>query len=809
MATTPPGGTGEGDGLENSNITPEMETAALNLLNLQAHMSGEQPSSSDSGASNTQRATPAGDDGGEPHGASEAQRTQAFQWLRGGSDTSGESSAASNAGSGNDAADGTPNEEAAQPLPSEGAPEGDMDVPEDDGPNDGVPEDDDSEDGSSEGSISAGTLDFSSSPRIKQEQSPSPDILSEASSSSRSRKRRRDTSNESEDSEERKRAKKRDEKRDKKERKRQKKKEKREKRREKKRQKKRERATRRNILLGLQISTTSAQSGSSTSASAHPHEATAIVNGLPTPTTPSDPDWDAPSTDGVSTSRLHAPYPWIPDPLCDTAIEGVDDTNDRAELQLWMEWKAYDAEERATDATLRSLRRRRAEEEAARAAEAQRQREEEAARLAREAAYNRSLMRLPPEIRLRIWRLLFVSAKPILVYRNWTMTYRRKPERRSNRITERGNGAGNGRTAPDQTSDLYGIAILRTCSALFVEGVAVLYGENTFCYRLRDSRPSLVDLDRLLLPNAVDDLDMDDDAFPMHMDVDDENSDDGDAEFIYHGGRGAAAAAARGEEAHINVEKYYYFFRSLAIEAEPNRYSDSTMAAMAEAINVFAPRDGRPRPNINRLVLRVTPLREMPPDEDGDGNDDGNDADLDDDNGQGDEGSDNEDGSNDSDDSDADDGDNGGTSFDNERHYTFVSFFKPASPVMEAVHNLRCNVLRIDLMCPHRAAASAATAAHGVRAWQPGRSFTIDRSVEMVLRGLREDPRRRDPWARDRCMLLTRRERTRHVWRMMDEVWLHVARFCRRHVRRTTAGGDWGFGEEWTELPEDVDATGF
>ncbi|MDU6244168.1 MAG: efflux RND transporter permease subunit, partial [Bradyrhizobium sp.] len=106
---------------------------------------------------------------------------------------------------------------------------------------------------------------------------PSPDILSEASSSSRSRKRRRDTSNESEDSEERKRAKKRDKKRDKKEKKRQKKKEKREKRRE----KKRERATRRNILLGLQISTTSAQRGSSTSASAHPHEATAIVNGLP------------------------------------------------------------------------------------------------------------------------------------------------------------------------------------------------------------------------------------------------------------------------------------------------------------------------------------------------------------------------------------------------------------------------------------------------------------------------------------------------------------------------------------------------
>ncbi|KAL3957733.1 hypothetical protein ACCO45_008311 [Purpureocillium lilacinum] len=716
MATTPPGGTGEGDGLENSNITPEMETAALNLLNLQAHMSGEQPSSSDSGASNTQRATPAGDDGGEPHGASEAQRTQAFQWLRGGSDTSGESSAASNAGSGNDAADGTPNEEAAQPLPSEGAPEGDMDVPEDDGPNDGVPEDDDSEDGSSEGSISAGTLDFSSSPRIKQEQSPSPDILSEASSSSRSRKRRRDTSNESEDSEERKRAKKRDEKRDKKERKRQKKKEKREKRREKKRQKKRERATRRNILLGLQISTTSAQSGSSTSASAHPHEATAIVNGLPTPTTPSDPDWDAPSTDGRNLEISPS-----------AAGGGGGGTRGRS---------ATAARRRGRETGQRS-------------------------------GIQAQLDEAAPEIRLRIWRLLFVSAKPILVYRNWTMTYRRKPERRSNRITERGGGAGNGRTAPDQTSDLYGIAILRTCSALFVEGVAVLYGENTFCYRLRDSRPSSTTAG------------------------------------------GAAAAAARGEEAHINVEKYYYFFRSLAIEAEPNRYSDSTMAAMAEAINVFAPRDGRPRPNINRLVLRVTPLREMPPDDDGDGNDDGNDADLDDDNGQGDEGSDNEDGSNDSDDSDADDGDNGGTSFDNERHYTFVSFFKPASPVMEAVHNLRCNVLRIDLMCPHRAAASAATAAHWVRAWQPGRSFTIDRSVEMILRGLREDPRRRDPWARDRCMLLTRRERTRHVWRMMDEVWLHVARFCRRHVRRTTAGGDWGFGEEWTELPEDVDATGF
>ncbi|KAJ6438576.1 sentrin-specific protease [Purpureocillium lavendulum] len=599
-----------------------------------------------------------------------------------------------------------------------------------------------------------------------------------------------------------------------------------------KRRRKRNKKNQRRNRHGLTINTNARQqSRSNAPAATQRREATTIANGLPTPpsarvaggahggapdASDPNPDWEIPS-DG-NARRVHEPF--IPNPDDDEKHD-ADASREQNLRVAWLKSQGIEAKSCAKQAVKSTLaRQREAEERAAEEARLQAERDrEEAERL--EVLFRSSLMRLPVDIRLQIWRLLFIADKPILVYRNWTMTYRRNVDvRNSGRYAGRRTVR---RAAADQACGLPALGVLRTCKAFRDEAIPVLYGENTFCYRLRDCKLQLADLDAInTMGDAGADL------------VPDPHAYNGDGDSDYEEGEPAGGSnsrrmrrqqqqqqqARRGQQAekpHIYVREYYSHFRRLAIEAEPNRFSESTKRAMAQAINVFAPRGNgvdTVRPHLKSLVLRVTPLKMVPDDHDEDEDADGGAGNDEDDENR----SDSEGG-----------GQGGGSAFDDGPRYTFVDFFQPGSPVMEAVENLRCDLFRLHLMCMYRDGSNV----------KVGFTFTIDRALEMVLRSVREGAKRRqalraareqrdqqqnqhrpqqrrqhqhrrrqqqqqpllprDYWPRDTPMQMVRRARVRHSWRMMKELGARVAYVCREHVRGTT-DGEWGFLESLTGL---------
>ncbi|KAJ0162830.1 hypothetical protein CTA2_3952 [Colletotrichum tanaceti] len=186
-------------------------------------------------------------------------------------------------------------------------------------------------------------------------------------------------------------------------------------------------------------------------------------------------------------------------------------------------------------------------------------------------------MKLPIEIRQKIYKEILVANNPIRVRQGWSAVYPRN--------------------RPLVETD-----ILRVCRQVRNEAVNVLYGENTFLYLLREAamRPATNSLGEneivvqhpLLAEehlsdyggNSEDEYD-DDDVLPMEGSI-------------------------RDSEIEIDIRRYGHKFRKLMIVAEPNRTEKGYLLSMANAINVF--RNLKPiRPRVHTLTIEITPIRDI------------------------------------------------------------------------------------------------------------------------------------------------------------------------------------------------------
>ncbi|KAH7251734.1 hypothetical protein BKA59DRAFT_135014 [Fusarium tricinctum] len=159
-----------------------------------------------------------------------------------------------------------------------------------------------------------------------------------------------------------------------------------------------------------------------------------------------------------------------------------------------------------------------------------------------------SLMDFPAEVREHIYRGLLVSNKPIPVYDRWKRVYQReKPG--------------------------LDISILITCKTIFIEARGVLYGENTFLYRLRDApNPSQV------MSNSHEVVN--NDAYIPETGI-------GERFSLVFGGPNLPVEPEH-EPGTINIKKYADYFRYITVEADHNRYASYTQEFMADAIKIFA-----------------------------------------------------------------------------------------------------------------------------------------------------------------------------------------------------------------------------
>ncbi|KAK4044760.1 hypothetical protein C8A01DRAFT_11833 [Parachaetomium inaequale] len=179
---------------------------------------------------------------------------------------------------------------------------------------------------------------------------------------------------------------------------------------------------------------------------------------------------------------------------------------------------------------------------------------------------------LATEIRDKIYRHLLVSPKPIHVQHLWTELARRS--------TRRG-GRG------DDVETTIDTRILSVCRRTALEGIRILYSENTFLYLLRD-------------PEVV--------------------------ESGSGGGRRSQRVAGRAwrereqDSRSINLAKYGHLLRHMAIELEPNRTATSYEKLMSAALETLAPASADslpspPRPlcspiHLHTLTITVSPLLE-------------------------------------------------------------------------------------------------------------------------------------------------------------------------------------------------------
>jgi hypothetical protein len=163
---------------------------------------------------------------------------------------------------------------------------------------------------------------------------------------------------------------------------------------------------------------------------------------------------------------------------------------------------------------------------------------------------------LPTEIRTQIYHHLLVAEQPIQVHCYWTMVYiRSRPELWPH--------------------------ILRTCKLIAMEALPVLYGCNTFEYRIRDP-----------LPKGMK-------AHRRRNNADEEGGNDRDSDISEVGtlpyGKqtldiiSCAGRLPRGSIRHgeILLHKFGYLFRNIAITLEGNRTEPGYEIMMAEAIAIF------------------------------------------------------------------------------------------------------------------------------------------------------------------------------------------------------------------------------
>ncbi|EHK50646.1 hypothetical protein TRIATDRAFT_52857 [Trichoderma atroviride IMI 206040] len=262
----------------------------------------------------------------------------------------------------------------------------------------------------------------------------------------------------------------------------------------------------------------------------------------------------------VLPKTLKAPAPWVPDPTTEDISNdhyGCEDKEDQGNGRVWNN-------ERPSKRTCRrsNVPPKPPKSQEFIYSEDESDEEELPEHIIRKTPP--TFMGIPREIRMKIYRHLLLSEKPITVHGGWKQVHR-----------------NNQLSLP--------MSILRTCQAVHDEACVVLYGENVFVYLLRDP---------IYPQRAILDLATNDDV-PSG----DNESDSGSE---YEDEEGDSLFCNDHRERCIDVDKYAHLFRKIVVEAEHNRYSKATQESMAEAIRLFA--NSGDTCNIRTLTVRISPL---------------------------------------------------------------------------------------------------------------------------------------------------------------------------------------------------------
>ncbi|KAH6892117.1 hypothetical protein B0T10DRAFT_483057 [Thelonectria olida] len=407
---------------------------------------------------------------------------------------------------------------------------------------------------------------------------------------------------------------------------------------------------------------------------------------------------------------MFAPVPRIADPLDDERCTGFSPPSEEEEE------KVEDEDKEAEDSLASQRReiRRRLRAALSMASRACRTREAEEKKPT-------GFMDIPLEIREDIYRHILVVTAPILVRAGWKRIYARK--------------------RPGIET-----AILHVSKSIYNETTRILYGDNTFLYRLRDPTNRVANLRELPERDSTPEQVTDDDDEPGDDEFvpDDGDYDAEDEDAQEHSSnrpsrskrrRTRRAAPNKNEKSdQIDIEKFGAYFRRLIVEAERNRFSETTQTAMAEAIKVFTAQPGTlakacaggVRTTINTFTIRVAPKYRHPDD------------------------------------------------------FTFVDFFRPASPVWRALKSLPCRFIRIDILT---AFLNGGCDPRFCR-------LTIDmqglRFSRLAARS-REVPGqrislRKDFWQNDLLIGSQRAARANRCEDALEQLETHVAKACEKHL---------------------------
>ncbi|KAK1599422.1 uncharacterized protein LY79DRAFT_683421 [Colletotrichum navitas] len=188
------------------------------------------------------------------------------------------------------------------------------------------------------------------------------------------------------------------------------------------------------------------------------------------------------------------------------------------------------------------------------------------------------LMKLPIEIRRKIYKEILVVKDPIRVRQGWSAVYpRNRP--------------------------MVETSILRACRQVRNEAVDVLYGDNTFLYLLRETAKlpatNILGENEIVVhhPLMADEL-------PL-SEYEGSSEDEYDEDDLL-----PAARSARDPEVEIDICRYGHKFRNLMIVAEPNRFDKGYLLSMANAIGVF--RNLKPlRARVHTITIEITPIRQV------------------------------------------------------------------------------------------------------------------------------------------------------------------------------------------------------
>ncbi|KAH7318627.1 hypothetical protein B0I35DRAFT_479113 [Stachybotrys elegans] len=322
-----------------------------------------------------------------------------------------------------------------------------------------------------------------------------------------------------------------------------------------------------------------------------------------------------------------------------------------------------------------------------------------------------TLSSISVEMRLEIFRHLLVQDNQIMVRSNWTRVLKWNKLQLDPRI-------------------------LRTCKTFYAEGLALLYGENVFHYKIRDPIARVIDVSDLPSQQIESDADSDagsevtarDGIEPefeldvMELDANHEMDpeEEGDDEYVENTDDGK-------QELTIPFDEYIHLFRQVIVEAESNRYNTKDMNHMARIISRLCPPSRGRHPgervvNIHTLTIRVYPNRRIRPYADPD--------------------------------------------------WTFRTFFEPESPVIQNILKVQCQFLRLEILKEHipTGARRQKTKSNGKRFVADTRSY---RNLQRTKGGLP------DFWASDPTMQLTRRvkaARTRGVITSLAERYCEACR---------------------------------